>query len=49
MSPERIAGKNYSYSSDIWSLGLVIFELATGRHPYMDTSEKQQLTLIGLI
>ena len=34
MSPERITGKKYSYSSDIWSLGLVIYELATGKEPY---------------
>ena len=36
MSPERMGGKNYSYSSDIWSLGLVILELACGKHPYID-------------
>ena len=34
MSPERILGNEYSYSSDIWSLGLVIYELATGSFPY---------------
>lgn len=34
MSPERIAGKNYSYGTDIWSFGLVIYELATGEYPY---------------
>lgn len=34
MSPERIMGKEYSYSSDIWSLGLILFELATGVFPY---------------
>ena len=34
MSPERITGKKYNYSSDIWSLGLVIYELATGDEPY---------------
>jgi mitogen-activated protein kinase kinase 1 len=34
MSPERITGKKYSYPSDIWSLGLVIYELATGEEPY---------------
>jgi serine/threonine protein kinase len=34
MSPERILGQDYSYSSDIWSLGLVVYELATGLFPY---------------
>ena len=34
MSPERISGKEYSYPSDIWSLGLVLYELATGIYPY---------------
>lgn len=34
MSPERIHGKKYSYSSDIWSLGLMIIELAKGSYPY---------------
>jgi len=28
MSPERINGKNYSYSSDLWSLGILLIELA---------------------
>ncbi|KAK1417415.1 hypothetical protein QVD17_26542 [Tagetes erecta] len=34
MSPERIIGGNYSYKSDIWSLGLVLLECATGKFPY---------------
>jgi mitogen-activated protein kinase kinase 1 len=35
MSPERIAGgQAYGYKSDIWSLGLVILECATGYFPY---------------
>ena len=34
MSPERITGKKYSYPSDIWSVGLVVYELATGEEPY---------------
>ncbi len=33
-SPERISGEEYSYSSDIWSLGLIVYELATGIFPY---------------
>lgn len=34
MSPERISCKSYDYKSDIWSLGLVMIELATGIFPY---------------
>merc|ERR1711988_983253 len=34
MSPERILNKKYSYTSDIWSFGLVLIYLATGRYPY---------------
>ncbi|XP_038696144.1 mitogen-activated protein kinase kinase 2-like isoform X2 [Tripterygium wilfordii] len=34
MSPERIIGGSHSYKSDIWSLGLVLLECATGKFPY---------------
>nr|XP_016435594.1 PREDICTED: mitogen-activated protein kinase kinase 2-like isoform X1 [Nicotiana tabacum]XP_016435595.1 PREDICTED: mitogen-activated protein kinase kinase 2-like isoform X1 [Nicotiana tabacum]XP_016435597.1 PREDICTED: mitogen-activated protein kinase kinase 2-like isoform X1 [Nicotiana tabacum] len=34
MSPERISGGAYGYRSDIWSLGLVFLECATGQFPY---------------
>ena len=33
MSPERLEGKPYSYSSDIWSFGLTVFTLATAKLP----------------
>ncbi|KAF9616545.1 hypothetical protein IFM89_030006 [Coptis chinensis] len=41
MSPERISGSAYDYSSDIWSLGLVILECAIGRFPYIQSEEQQ--------
>lgn len=34
MSPERILGENYDNKSDIWSLGLILLECATGKFPY---------------
>uniref|UniRef100_A0A6V7QRM7 mitogen-activated protein kinase kinase n=1 Tax=Ananas comosus var. bracteatus TaxID=296719 RepID=A0A6V7QRM7_ANACO len=34
MSPERISGQKHGYISDIWSLGLVMLECATGQFPY---------------
>lgn len=34
MSPERLRGDIYSYAADVWSLGLVVAELALGFSPY---------------
>ncbi|PIN19840.1 Mitogen-activated protein kinase kinase (MAP2K) [Handroanthus impetiginosus] len=34
MSPERIKGGSYGYRSDIWGLGLIMLECATGQYPY---------------
>lgn len=32
--PERISGKAYGNKCDIWSLGVVLLECATGKFPY---------------
>lgn len=37
MSPERLQGKKYNVNSDVWSVGVMAMELATGKYPY-DTS-----------
>jgi serine/threonine protein kinase len=34
MSPERAVGASYTLSADIWSLGIIVYELKTGKHPY---------------
>lgn len=34
MSPERASGQDYSFAADIWSIGLVLYELATGEYPF---------------
>lgn len=38
MSPERMQSQPYSYSSDIWSLGLILIECATGKYPFPESS-----------
>ena len=34
MSPERLMGQQYNYISDVWSVGVTAYELATGSHPF---------------
>lgn len=34
MSPERIQGGVYSVKGDVWSLGLMLIEVATGKFPF---------------
>eukprot|EP00956_Cyclotella_meneghiniana_P007611 scaffold10237_cov71-Cyclotella_meneghiniana.AAC.17 len=38
MSPERLLGKPYTMSSDVWSLGLVLLECLRGDGPFEDIS-----------
>ena len=37
MSPERMEGEKYGYAGDIWSLGIMIIELITGKFPFKET------------
>jgi TolB-like protein/Tfp pilus assembly protein PilF len=43
MSPEQARGQSVSYPSDIFALGVVLYELAAGRHPF------QADTLVGYL
>lgn len=44
MSPEIIDGDKYTAKSDLWSVGLIYYQLIYGVHPYGDCRKFNQLT-----
>lgn len=46
MAPEQLEGRDADHRADIWALGCVLYEMATGRRPF---AGKSQASLIGSI
>jgi serine/threonine protein kinase len=47
MSPEILKNQQYTYNTDLWSLGVILYELIVKEHPYYVTDRVQLLHFVN--
>lgn len=43
MAPEILNKQAYSFKSDVWSVGTILYEMLTGASPFKDAVSKEEL------
>jgi serine/threonine-protein kinase len=46
MAPEQLEGKEADERADLWALGCVLYEMATGKRPFEGASQASLITAI---
>ncbi|XP_012149617.1 serine/threonine-protein kinase Nek5 [Megachile rotundata] len=46
MAPEMLNGQSYDFKCDIWSMGIILYEMVTKRHPFPATTLEEITKMI---
>ncbi|CAK5090917.1 unnamed protein product [Meloidogyne enterolobii] len=49
MAPEVFQGESYTHKSDIYSLGISMWEMATRKYPFDDINEPNHVTILWMV
>ncbi|MCB9639351.1 MAG: protein kinase, partial [Myxococcales bacterium] len=49
MSPEQCLGEHVTHRSDIYALGILLYEMLTDKHPFEVPQERDEESLVGLL